>query len=213
MALIEAGNLDGLMLGPVRVIDRIRVTPRETLYRVFDPRRGSEAVLRDLAEAEAENAGHADEFRRRFTQAMLTHPNIAATLEILEVAGRPAALQEWISGLPSNDWPALAAVPGVWYRLLLQAAQALHAAHETSLIHGHLQPAHFVLTSDGILKISGFGELPWLMATDFTPDVPGDLLSLAAHATAGVPPPAGKRARQGTSRWLAAHSRPPRQTR
>src|SRR5207302_5919463 len=46
MALIEAGNLDALMLGPVRVVDRLRVTPRETVYRVFDPRRGREAVLR-----------------------------------------------------------------------------------------------------------------------------------------------------------------------
>src|SRR5262249_16755652 len=52
MALIETGNLDALMLGPVRVIDRLRATPRETVYRVFDPRRGSDSVLRLVAEAE-----------------------------------------------------------------------------------------------------------------------------------------------------------------
>jgi hypothetical protein len=39
MALIEAGNLDGLVLGPVRVIDRLQATPREAVYRVFDPHR------------------------------------------------------------------------------------------------------------------------------------------------------------------------------
>ena len=43
LALIEAGNVDGLVLGPVRVLDRLRVTPRETVYHVFDPRRGEEA--------------------------------------------------------------------------------------------------------------------------------------------------------------------------
>src|SRR5205823_11007817 len=48
LALIEAGNVDGLMLGPVRVIDRLRMTSLETVYRVFDPRRGTEAVLRHL---------------------------------------------------------------------------------------------------------------------------------------------------------------------
>src|SRR5580704_14046723 len=74
MALIEAGNLDGLMLGPVRVVDRLRVTPHETVYRVFDPRRGTEAILRHLAEAEGEDAAQADEFRQRFTQATLSHP-------------------------------------------------------------------------------------------------------------------------------------------
>ena len=46
LALIEAGNIAGLMLGPVRVIDRLRATPLEAVYRVFDPRRGTEAVLR-----------------------------------------------------------------------------------------------------------------------------------------------------------------------
>src|SRR5207253_443967 len=49
LALIEAGNVAGLMLGPVRVIDRLRVTVHETVYRVFDPRHGREAVLRHLA--------------------------------------------------------------------------------------------------------------------------------------------------------------------
>ena len=38
MALIEAGNLDGLVLGPVRLVDRLRSGPREPVYRVFDPR-------------------------------------------------------------------------------------------------------------------------------------------------------------------------------
>src|SRR5262249_33517077 len=58
LALIEAGNLDGLMVGPVRVVDRLRVTPRELVYRVFDPRRGEDAVLRWLAETEMDDAVH-----------------------------------------------------------------------------------------------------------------------------------------------------------
>ena len=37
LALIEAGNLDALVLDRFRVIDRLRATPREALYRVFDP--------------------------------------------------------------------------------------------------------------------------------------------------------------------------------
>jgi chromosome segregation ATPase len=182
MALIEAGNLDGLMLGPVRVVDRVRATPRETVYRVFDPRQSAEGVLRLLVETEAKNTAHADDFRQRFTKAMLGHPNIAATLEVLDIAGRPAVLQEWPSGLPGNDWPALAGAPGVWYRLLLQAAQALCAAHEAGLIHGHLQPTHFMLTAEGILKVSGFGEPEWLMGTKFTTDAAGDLHALAEIA-------------------------------
>src|SRR5439155_10893686 len=48
LALIEAGNLDGLMLGRFRVIDRLRVTPREAIYRVFDPTRADAGSTRGL---------------------------------------------------------------------------------------------------------------------------------------------------------------------
>ncbi len=163
VALIEAGNLDGLMLGPVRVIDRLRVTPREAVYRVFDPRGGREAVLRHLGEAEAEDAVRPDEFRQRYAQAAaVRHPNLAATLEVLEVNGRPAVLQEWLTGLPAADWPPLTAAPGVWFRLLGQAALGLHAAHQAGLVHGHLGPGLVLLAPDGVLKLCGFGEPAWL---------------------------------------------------
>lgn len=163
MALIEAGNLDGLMLGPVRVVDRLYATAHEAVYRVFDPQRGQEAVLRHLSEAEMEDAVHPDEFRQRFTQAMLTHPNIQATLTVLDLAGRPAALQEWLTGLVSLDWPQLAAVPGVWFRLVNQAALALHTGHQAGLVHGHLRPNDFLLTSDGVVKLCGLSDPPWLV--------------------------------------------------
>jgi chromosome segregation ATPase len=198
MALIEAGNLDGLVLGPVHVIDRLRTTPREAVYRVFDPRRGQEAVLRHLAEAEMLDAVHPDEFRQRFAQAAaLQHPHLAGTLEVLEIAGRPAALQEWLSGLPGTDWPALVAVPGVWYRLLSQAALGLHAAHEAGLVHGHLRPGLAVLTSDGILKWCGFGEPPWLVMPPvpdaLAGDVAADLAALGRIAAAWAAPEARRK--------------------
>jgi chromosome segregation ATPase len=163
MALIETGHLDALVLGPVRVVDRIRATPRETAYRVFDPRRGSEALLRHLAEAEMEDAVHPDEFRQRFGQAAtIKHPNLADTFEVLDIAGRPAVLQGWLSGLPGSDWPPVVAAPGVWYRLVYQSALGLHAAHRAGLVHGHLNVTSFLLTLDGIVKLSGLGEPEWL---------------------------------------------------
>jgi chromosome segregation ATPase len=165
VALIEAGNLDGLVLGPVRVIDRLRGTPHEVVYRVFDPRRGQEALLRHLTEAEMEDAVRPDEFRQRFAAAAgVRHEHVAATWEVLEVAGRPAVLQEWLTGLPAGDWPALVAVPGVWHRLLSQAAAALHAIHEAGLVHGHLHPGLVVLTGAGTLKVAGVGEPVWLLS-------------------------------------------------
>lgn len=175
LALIEAGNVDALMLGPVRVVDRLRVTPHEAIYRVFDPRGGRDipeapityALLRHLAEADMDDPARAADYRQEFRQAVaVQHANVAATLEVLPIAGRPAVLQEWVCGLPSTDWGSLAAVPGVWFRLLRQAALGLQAIHGADLAHGHLQPESFVLTSDGTVKICGFGEPLWLSGNE-----------------------------------------------
>ena len=169
LALIEAGNLDRLVLGRLRVIDRLRTTPREAIYRVFDPTRISKSdgvcLLRHLSETEMADAVHPDEFRQRFAAARdAAHANLAGVLEVLDINGRPAVIQEWLTGLFSADWPAHAAHPGCWVRLATMAASAIDAAHRGGLIHGSLTPDAFVLTADGVLKITGFGEPPWLTA-------------------------------------------------
>lgn len=187
MALIEAGNVDGLVLGPVRVVDRLRATAHEIVYRVFDPRHGREAVLRHLTEAEAEDAIRPDVFRQFFTQAAsVQHPNLAATLEILEINGRPAVLQEWLLGLASSEWPPLIGVAGVWYRLVYQAASGLAAAHQAGLVHGHLHAGRVLLNSAGVVKLCGFGE-PWWLVDMNEPDpaewdTPADLTALGQIA-------------------------------
>ena len=172
LALIEAGNLDALVLDRFRVIDRLRATPREAVYRVHDPSRvgrtgraGTESVylLRHLAEGEMHDAVHPDEFRQRFAAARdAQHTNLETVSEVLEINGRPAVLQEWPAGLFSADWPAFAAHPGCWVRLASMAAAGIDVAHRQGLIHGRLTSDSFVLMPDGVLKVTGFGEPPWL---------------------------------------------------
>ena len=188
LALIESGKVEGLMLGPVRVIDRLKTTGHETVYRVFDLRRGQEAVLRHLAAEEMHDAVRPDEFRQRFSQALINDPHLAATYEVLDLDGRPAALQEWITGLPATDWPPLAAAPGVCYRLLTQAALGLSAGHQAGLIHGHLDDSLVLLTGAGIVKICGFGEPPWLAPKHVAEaSVAGDVVRPRPHRGELVP--------------------------
>jgi serine/threonine protein kinase len=200
MALIEAGNLDGLVLGSVRVIDRLQSGPPEAVFRVFDPRRNAEALLRWLAEAEMHDAVRPDEFRQRFAAAAaVRHPHIAATYEVIELAGRPAVLQEWLTGVAGPDWPALASAPGVWFRLLSQAALALSTAHEAGLVHGALEPSSLICTADGVVKLCGLGQPRWLTAAapdGAEVDAAGDLRSLGRIA-AGWAAPAGQRKGKG----------------
>jgi hypothetical protein len=138
-----------------------------------------------------QSAVRPDEFRERFAAAArLRHPHLEATYEVLEVAGRPAALQEWVRGLPSNEWSALAAVPGVWFRLVCQSALALHTIQQAGLTHGRLTAGSFVLTADGVVKLCGLGEPDWLAAPEApdeesAPDVSlDDLTALGRIAAA-----------------------------
>ncbi len=188
LALIEAGNLDALVLGRLRVVDRLRVTPRETVYRVFDPQRpdgGGAALLRHLSDAEMHDAVHPDEFRQRFAAlAEVRHTHLAATFEATEINGRPAAVQEWLSGLSSTEWPAAVAVAGVWYRLVTQAALGLHTAHQAGLVHGSLSAKSVVLTAEGVVKLCGVGEPAWLAGDGSEGSVEGDVAALGELAAA-----------------------------
>jgi hypothetical protein len=120
-------------------------------------------LLRHLAEGEMHDAVHPDEFRQRFTAARdAAHPNLATVAEVLEINGRPAVVQEWLTGLFSADWPAHTAHPGCWVRLASMAAAGIDAAHRNGLVHGRLTSDSFILTPGGVLKVTGFGEPPWL---------------------------------------------------
>jgi hypothetical protein len=104
-------------------------------------------------------------------------------------------LQEWLTGLRASDWPPLAGVPGVWFRLLTQAALGLHAIHEAGLVHGHLQAGHLLLTGEGVLKLCGVGEPSWLAAAaeNYEESPAADLQTLGRIAAGWCGPASGKR--------------------
>jgi len=132
------------------------------------------------------DATHPDEYRMRFAAALAApHPHLVSTLEVLDVGGRPAVVQEHVSGLPGSEWPPAVAVPGAWLRLLTAAAEGLDAAHTAGLVHGRVTADTFLLTADGTLKMTGFGDPPWLtngFAASFDPTPELDLRALAQVA-------------------------------
>ncbi len=205
LALIETGNLAALALARFAVLDRIRVTPREVVYRVADPARPESpaCLLRHLSEAEMDDAVRPDEFRQRFGAARdSAHPHLAQTLEVLEIQGRPAALCEWVQGSASGDWPAEAATPAVWLHLASAAASALEATHRHGLVHGRLSGDSFVLDAAGHLKLTGVGEPMWLamgVASALDPTPIADLRALGPvlFAWSQLAQPPGKRRTRG----------------
>ena len=173
LALIEAGNLDALVLGRFRVIDRLRATPREAIYRVFDP----SARPREPADG------------RRMCSCFGTSPKPRCTTRSTRTSSgsgsrRPATRPTRTSRRASRCWKSTAgrrccrsgspgcsaptgrphaAHPGCWVRLATMAA----AGHRrrpprTGWSTAGSRPTRFLLTAGGVLKVTGFGEPPWL---------------------------------------------------
>jgi hypothetical protein len=186
LALIESGNLDALVVGRFRVVERVRVQPREVLYKVVDPRRLDSPsrgifLLRQLGESEARDAVRPDEYRQRFlTLQSVQSPHLDQVLEVLDIANRPAILLDWFVGIPANEWPTVVTTPGVWVRLLQNVVEGIAAAHAMGLVHGRLTADRVVLGADGVVKCLGFGEPAWLQPLSLHGDGADPSLDLRA---------------------------------
>lgn len=193
LSQVESGRPEGLHTGPLVILERLPCGSREVVHAVHDPRRGADGVLHQLEESEMADAARPDEFVQRATAVgALESENLQAVWEVLEIDGRPAVLREGVSGSGSEGWSTLAAVPGVWYRLVLQAALGLRDLHSAGLCHGRLEASHVVATPTGLVKLMNPSMPPWLSGLDQEESPKSDLKAL------------GRLARQ----WLSDENRP-----
>jgi serine/threonine-protein kinase len=108
--------------------------------------------------------GHASEAERARLRteaeaiARLQHPNIVQVFDVGEHDGKPFLALEFCAGgsldlqLDGTPWqPQRAAI------LVQTLAEAMHAAHQKSVVHRDLKPANVLLTEDGSPRITDFG--------------------------------------------------------
>ena len=149
LALIEAGNLDALVLDRFRVIDRLRATPREAIYRVFDRppdgEHGSDGfyLLRHLRRRRLHDAVHPTRVSAAASRPRSRHPNLATVVEVLELNGRPAIVQmahhrAFRAGWCTRRFPGLLGASRVDGR----CARAL--SPPAGLVHGRISSDSFI---------------------------------------------------------------------
>jgi serine/threonine protein kinase len=118
-----------------------------------------------------------EEFRDMFLRearlaALLHHPNIVQTNEVLETAGKsgaPVIVMEYLDGQPLSQLIGRgrtgAVTPAMQVRVLADALLGLHAAHELTdfdgaplgLVHRDVSPQNLFVTVAGEAKVLDFG--------------------------------------------------------
>jgi len=113
-------------------------------------------VLPDSLSGEAETLARFEREARLL--ASLSHPNIATVHGLHEDGGVRFLAMELVAGEDLAERLKRGPVPPAeTYRIALQIARALEAAHESGVIHRDLKPANVRLTADGSVKVLDFG--------------------------------------------------------
>ncbi|AMV36633.1 WD40 repeat domain-containing serine/threonine protein kinase [Planctomyces sp. SH-PL62] len=96
--------------------------------------------------------------------AKFTHPNIVQVIEADYHQGLPFLVMEYVDG--GNLARMLRSMPQPirWSaRLIETLARAIHAAHQSDIVHRDLNPSNILMTQDGVPKIGDFGLAKFLM--------------------------------------------------
>jgi serine/threonine-protein kinase len=149
----------GQQVGPYAVVERLGGGGMGEVYLAEDTRLGRRVALKRPSEAFLSAPDARERLHREASAAgRLTHPNIAAVYDVLDVDGYPYIVMEYVEGESLST--VLGRGPLTVERSLeiaLQVADALAAAHARGVVHRDLKPGNISLTTEGVAKVLDFG--------------------------------------------------------
>ncbi len=149
----------GQRVGPYVVLQRLGGGGMGEVYLAEDTRLGRQVALKRPSEAWLAMPDARDRLHREASAAgRLTHPNIAAIYDVLDVDAHPYIVMEYVEGESLAHVLRRGALPlDNAIAVGTEIAEALAAAHAKGIVHRDLKPANISLTHDGHAKVLDFG--------------------------------------------------------
>ena len=151
--------VSGTSIGPYVVERKLAQGGMSVLFLAHDTQLDRPVALKMLAEEVATHATRARMLREARTLAAVDHPGIVRIYGAGEHEGKPWIAMELVRG---TDLKRLLSERGVVtparaLRWVLQATDALAAAHDVGVVHRDLKPSNLLLTHDDRVKVVDFG--------------------------------------------------------
>jgi serine/threonine protein kinase len=147
-------------LGSYEILKELGEGGMGTVYLARDPRLHRQVALKVMRGMAGSQGSRGARFLREARAvARLSHPGIIQIHSLEEQDGVVFLALEYVGGgsLRARIRSEGPMPPDQAARLVLQLAQAVHAAHQQDIIHRDLKPSNILLTENGTPKISDFG--------------------------------------------------------
>jgi serine/threonine-protein kinase len=152
------------------------------IYLAHDRMLGRTVAIKVLAERLAEDPELRERFRREaLTAARLSaEPHVVTIYDVGEHRGRPFTVMEHLPGGTLAEEAQGPTEPSVALDWLVQAAQALDAAHEHGVVHRDVKPANLIFDGLGRIQVVDFG-IARLVDETLGLTAPGTILGTAGY--------------------------------
>lgn len=149
----------GTTLSHYRILELLGRGGMGEVYAAEDLKLRRRVALKVLPAEMAHNV----ERRRRFEReaqavAALNHPGIVTIYSVEHENGTSFLTMELVDGKTLDQAvPPGGLAPAEFLRIAVPLAEALHAAHESGILHRDLKPTNVMVTKDGRIKVLDFG--------------------------------------------------------